>query len=594
MTLFRAFRENRDAHADDAAFLIAAGDRSVPITWRQFARDVETVAFLIETRAPGATIGLLGENSYEWIVAHAACLFSGATVVPLEVTLAPEEIASRLAFVGAKVLVHSALYRERARAAGRLAPGLYVAGFGTPGTDRAMEAARAAFERSGTSVFDRPPRDAAETAMIVFTSGTTSRPRGAELTLAGLSATCGCWAERLGLDPSARSLMLLPLHHSFGLSATYTLLMRAVPVGVCPDFRRIYDAVERFRADRLFLVPALAEIFVAKVRRRGETAEAALGFPVRWAVVGGAPLPSRLHADLEALGIAPLAAYGLTETTALYSISRADDRLREGTAGLTCPMAGMEMKVSDRGELLVRGPAVMNGYFREPARTAEVLSADGWFRTGDLGRIDADGIVRITGRASRTIVLSSGKKVAPEELEDRLLSLPGVLEAVVSGDGPSREIRAEIYTECHEAEIRERVDALNRELPVHMRIRAVALRREPFPRTPSGKIRAPAAPNGVWPRVPPPVVRRLFARRSARMAFVLALLALGVLAVNLLPLLLGTAGVEIPDKLRAALDFMEEFGEALLAAAAVAAYLVMRRLFVGEAPDGEVKTEGRK
>ena len=131
----------------------------------------------------------------------------------------------------------------------------------------------------------------------------------------------------------------------------------------------------------------------------------------------------------------------------------------------------------------------MKGYYGMPARTAEAIDPDGWFHTGDVGHIDADGYVWITGRASRTIVLSSGKKIAPEELEEKIMQLPGVLEALVSGEGETRDVKAEIYAAVPEASVRRAVAALNQALPVYQRVKTVVVRREPFPRTSSGKIR---------------------------------------------------------------------------------------------------------
>ena len=131
----------------------------------------------------------------------------------------------------------------------------------------------------------------------------------------------------------------------------------------------------------------------------------------------------------------------------------------------------------------------MKGYYKMPEKTAQVIDADGWFHTGDVGRIDADGYVWITGRLSRTIVLSSGKKVAPEEIEARILALPGVCEAVVSGEGETREIRAEVYGEASEDAIRRAIGELNLTLPVYKRVKTVVVRATPFPRTSSGKIK---------------------------------------------------------------------------------------------------------
>lgn len=123
-----------------------------------------------------------------------------------------------------------------------------------------------------------------------------------------------------------------------------------------------------------------------------------------------------------------------------------------------------------------------------------MLSPDGWFATGDIGRIDADGYVWITGRAKRTIILSSGKKIAPEELEGRLLACPGIDEVVVTGETESRTVTAEIYAEIPEPAVRKIVSAVNLSLPIYKRIKRVIVRDAPFPRTSSGKIRLPVAP----------------------------------------------------------------------------------------------------
>ena len=160
-----------------------------------------------------------------------------------------------------------------------------------------------------------------------------------------------------------------------------------------------------------------------------------------------------------------------------------------------------------------------------------MLSPDGWFRTGDIGRIDADGFVWITGRAKRTIVLSSGKKIAPEELEGRLLACPGIAEVVVTGESESRTLTAEIYAEIPEADVRAAVAAVNSALPLYKRIKRVVVRDTPFPRTSSGKIRLPVAP--------PPSVKQRPSRRHALpippvpRGWWLALALLGVVALAL-------------------------------------------------------------
>ncbi len=501
--LFEAFKENRNNHAKDPAFLISAGDRSIPISWREFTDDINLVVYGIRQRCPGAVIGILGENSYEWMVSHAAIVFSGATVLPLDVNLSPEEIAGRLEKTGSKVLVFSALYAEKAAAVEKLLPSVVVSGFGSFEADAFLAQSRREVEKCGFSVFDAEAPDATRTSMIVFTSGTTSEPRGVELTLEGLEVFSVYSNERLSYRRGSRSLMLLPLLHIFGISVTYAMLAQGVALGVCPDYRRIFDAIVRFKAEFLFLVPALADILAAKIEQRGRSVEDALGFNIEWICTGGAPISLRTRKRLEALGVKMLCAYGLTETTAVYSMSDLNGVTPAGSAGRACDFPGVETRVSSGGELMIRGPGVMKGYFREKSRTDEVKDVDGWFRTGDSGTIDDDGIVYVHGRISRTIVLSSGKKIAPEELESKISMYPGIREVMVSGDGQTRDIVAEVYADIPEGGVHSIIQSMNLSLPVYMRVKRVVVRNKPFPRTASGKIELPRKrlmkPSGVSP-----------------------------------------------------------------------------------------------
>lgn len=488
--IFETFLRRRRETPDAPAFLVSSGDRCMPIKWKKFTDDIAAVCWIIEKHAPAAKIALLGENSYEWFVAHAACLFSGAVAVPVEPALPPEDIAMRARKAGAKVLLHSALYAEKAHRAAALAPGLATGGFGTRKTDFFLHSALSALGLRSPSVWHGKGPDRSRTASIVFTSGTTSEPRGVELSIEALETFVDSTSRALPMREGSRSLMLLPLHHIFGIAAAYTMLANGVALGVCPDFRRIYDAFERFSANFAFLVPALADILAGKIAAKGKSAEEALGQKIDWILTGGAPLSRKTYDKLAALGVKAVSGYGLTETAACYSMAFASDEPRPCSAGRVSTAPGVETKVSPGGELLVRGPCVMKGYYEDPAATARVIDADGFFHTGDAGRIDDDGYVWITGRLSRTIVLSSGKKVAPEEIEAKLSAIDGVEEVVVSGEGESREIIAEIYASRPEAEVAAAVNALNRSLPVYQRVRRTVFRKEPFSKTASGKLKA--------------------------------------------------------------------------------------------------------
>lgn len=488
MDLFEAFRTHRTTRPDEPAFLIASGDRSLPVSWRQFTDDIAVIAWMIEKYGV-KTVALLGENSYEWMAAHAACLFSGVVVVPVDVNETADEISRRLRLVGADILVYSSLYDEKAREAVSKTPGLKKGRFGSRKTDIFLNAGRIAIKAGFRTIWDRPCRiRPGQTSMIVFTSGTTSEPRGAELTVSGIEAFAETAASSLKIKAGDRSLMILPLHHIYGICVVYALLASGAVPGVCPDFRRLYDAVERFVVDYLFLVPALVDVLAARIEQRGRSAEEAFGYPLRWILSGGAPLPRRIYDRMASLGVNVLNAYGLTESTALYSIDPCDGGAVPCSSGRRTLLASCETRVSEKGELLIRGPSVMKGYFNCPDRTAETIDPEGWLHTGDYGRIDDDGNVWVTGRISRTIVLSSGKKIAPEELEERVSALPGVLEVLVTGEGETRSVKAEIYASLSEGEVRDAVAALNLTLPVYQRIDMVTVRKTPFERTSSGKV----------------------------------------------------------------------------------------------------------
>ena len=491
ISLFEEFKRARKERPGDPAFLVASGDRYLPISWRQFTDDIAIIAFIIEANVKNSAIGLLGENSYEWLVVHAACLFSSATVVPVDVNLNAEEVAKRLKSVNATVLVHSSLYSVKSREIAARMPGLITGSFGSRKTEFFLNAARKAIELGLKTIWDGDSVDIDRTSAIVFTSGTTSEPRGVELRIRGIETFCEYASSLLPMKCGDRSLMLLPLHHIFGIATTYLMLVRGVSLGVCPDFRRIYDAVERFRANFLFLVPALAEILASKISQHGSTAAEALGSPIDWILTGGAPQPARTLERFRQLGVKLITGYGLTETTSLFSLAPTVGDPRPGSAGLAVGShhPDVETAVSPEGELLIRGPNVMKGYYNMPERTAKAIDADGWFHTGDIGRIDEDGFVWITGRKSRTIVLSSGKKIAPEELEAKILAIPGILEVIVSGDGATREVVATVYGELGADEARRAIGEMNKTLPVHMRVSRVETRSEPFPKTASGKIK---------------------------------------------------------------------------------------------------------
>jgi long-chain acyl-CoA synthetase len=295
-------------------------------------------------------------------------------------------------------------------------------------------------------------------AVIVFTSGTTGTPKGVMLTHANLSFQAEAVADRVPLDASCRLASILPLSHVLELGT----LIYAVAAGATTHYvpsRRGPDILRVFQEQQITHMVAVPQVLTMMGRALEEQFQASVPAPVSNAMIaaadrlplsarrylfwpvhhrlgghlqvmiaGGAALPAETHVLWERLGVRVLEAYGVTECSPAIALAELDGGTPLGSPGRS--IRGVEVRLSLEGELQVRGPNVMAGYWRDPARTAEVL-CDGWYSTGDLGTIDAQGNIRIVGRAKELIVLPSGMNVWPQDVEDVLRSHPAVKDAVV-------------------------------------------------------------------------------------------------------------------------------------------------------------------
>jgi malonyl-CoA/methylmalonyl-CoA synthetase len=364
----------------------------------------------------GDRVLLSGANDADLVVAHVACLRLGAVVVPAngayrrpEITHVVRDAQPRAAIVG------DPAWPEWIRA---VAPGCVVT---TPAVD--------------LPAGDEPRLDQLaphDPAIIGYTSGTTGAPKGAVLSHANVlaGAAAGCLAWRWTAED--RLVLCLPLFHMHGLGVglhgsllaggSVVLLDRFDPDGVL-------DAARRHAATLFFGVPTMYHRLAGSPR----VAELAA---LRVCISGSAPLPAALHERLGAAGVRVLERYGMTETVMLVSNPYAGER-RAGTVGF--PLPGVELRLTggdaatgEGGEIEVRGPNVFGGYWERPDATAASFTADGWFRTGDLGAVDRDGYVRIIGR-SKELIISGGFNVYPREVEDVLAEHPAFAEVAVAG-----------------------------------------------------------------------------------------------------------------------------------------------------------------
>jgi malonyl-CoA/methylmalonyl-CoA synthetase len=364
--------------------------------------------------APGDRVLVSAHPSVELVVAYVAALRYGLTVVPVNTAYTDVELG-RLAAEAAPGL---AVLDDPARAPGIRVTGPDLAGLPAPVTEVALDRSH--------------PRDV---ALIVYTSGTTGRPKGAPLTHANLLA--GAHAVRIAWrwTPDDRLALCLPLFHMHGLGVgLHGTLTAGASALVLPKFEpgAVASAIREHRATLFFGVPTMYHRLAASPHLGDLRA-------LRLAVSGSAPLPAELHdAVARGGGQRVLERYGMTETVMLVS-NPYDGERRPGTVGF--PLPGVEVRLAARDggvhEIEVTGPNVIAGYLNRPDANADAFTQDGWFRTGDLGTLDDDGYLRISGRA-KELIITGGYNVYPREVEEALRAHPAVADAAVVG-APSAE-----------------------------------------------------------------------------------------------------------------------------------------------------------
>ena len=460
------------------------------ITYAALEAVTARVAGLLRAKGvrPGDRVGIMLPNVEYFPIAYFGALRAGAAVVPMNVLLKEREVAYYLGDSGAKVLVawHAFAAAAHAGADQTGADCLLV----EPGTFEDMLV-------RCKPVGDVADRASDDTAVILYTSGTTGTPKGAELTHDNLLRNVEASVDVFGLGADAVTLGALPLFHAFGqtcgLNATIAVggLLTLIPRF---DGTKALEIVER---DRVTLFEGVPTMFGAMLHspRAGEIDVSTLEV----CVSGGAAMPVELmRAFEERFGCQILEGYGLSETSPVASFNRRDRERKPGSIGL--PLAGIEMRVvgadgaevprGEVGEIAIRGHNVMKGYWNRPAATAEVLDEEGWFRTGDIGRVDEDGYFFIVDR-KKELVIRGGYNVYPREVEDVLYEHPAVREAAVIGiphDDLGEEVAAAVALKdgaaTSAAELR---DFVKERVAAYKYPRVVWLVAE-LPKGPTGKI----------------------------------------------------------------------------------------------------------
>ncbi|MFC0113059.1 AMP-dependent synthetase/ligase [Kibdelosporangium aridum] len=471
---------NADRFGDAVSFRRLVDGSWVDVTAREFAAHVLAVAkgLIASGLRPGDRVALLSKTRYEWSLLDFAIWSAGCVTVPIYETSSAEQVEWILSDSGARAMVvETAGHKATVDGLVDRLPELTRVWQIDAGVDLApavdeLTALGAEVDEDAAHELHRSVR-ADAVATLVYTSGTTGRPKGVELThrnlLAEVRADIKAFPQLLKSGNSM--LVFLPLAHVFARAISICCVYARTTLGHLPDVKTLVNDLGTFRPTFVVAVPRVFEKVYNTAKQRAhaegkgkifDAAEAlaiqysqtakpgialrakhlvadrlvygklrlALGGRCEAAISGGAPLGARLAHFFRGIGVPVFEGYGLTETSAAIAVNT-NANFKVGTVGR--PVAGASVRIADDGEVLLSGDMVFSGYWHNPEATGESLR-DGWFHTGDLGTLDDDGFLAITGRKKEIIVTAGGKNVAPAVLEDRLRMHPLVSQCLVVGD----------------------------------------------------------------------------------------------------------------------------------------------------------------
>lgn len=501
-------------YGDRKAYCYLVEDTVVDKTYRELVHDVHAVAsWMVEKGWHRKHIAILGSSSYAWVVAFLAITNSDNIVIPIDKMLPEQEILNLLTMGDAQAVFISEEFepmihtiREHTEAV----------------TDIISFSGTTYREMLRSPLCELPKLDAEAMAEILFTSGTTGTGKGVILTqkniVSNINEICRMdFTRNLKCDPIV--LSVLPIHHTFELTVdNLGVLYCGATICINDKLENIVANLNRFRPAVILVVPTIAEAFYKKVLEgiegggsKGKVAFAKkcnqvlhkfnidvrrnlyksllekFGGNLTNIVVGGAALRPEIAETFEEFGIHMYQGYGLTECAPLVAANYPDVN-KFGSVGK--PVSYMEIKI-EQGEILVKGDGVMAGYYKNPEATADAIR-DGWFHTGDLGYLDEEGYLYITGRSKNLIILDNGKNIYPEELEGYVMTVPGVKDVMVYDDNGkiSAMVLAAVPNDqdLHK-EIKQGIRKINEKLPAYKRIVGLDFRAQEFPKTTTMKIK---------------------------------------------------------------------------------------------------------
>lgn len=505
-----------DKNSTSTAIMYQNKKCDVIINYVQFKEDVDALGtYLFNNGFKDCHIAVFGENSYEWILSHFAVTRGRNVIVPIDKDLEAEDISYLLKDSECKAIFFSDNYAD-------IIEDLQKANledityFNMLDIPKMIDQGKSSIEKGNREYLD-VTIEGNDLASIVYTSGTTGKSKGVMLThnnfCSNVHGAC------CNVTLSGSTVLMLPLHHSFGLVASvYAPMFYGVPIYINKSMKKLLDDFKKCKPEHLFAVPLIAETIYKNIwstaKKQGKdkllkvlikisngfrkcgidlrktlfkSVISAFGGNLNLIVCGGAPLSTELIKGFDSLGITLLNGYGITECSPIVAVNRNKFNVI-GSVGL--PLCCNQVKISEEGEVLVKGENVMVGYYHNEEENEKVF-VNGWFKTGDIGTIDEFGALHITGRIKNLIILPNGENVAAEELEEKIYGITYVKEVVVYEK--DNMIAAEVYLDEEYSEAKDKINTdiqkINRELPLIKNIGKIIIRDTEFPKTTTKKIK---------------------------------------------------------------------------------------------------------
>lgn len=535
-----AFKYKKDATEKEPEY--------IEKTYAQYIKDIKALSTnLLSLGYKGKKVAVIGNNRYEWCTTYMAATTGGMIIVPLDKALPNNEIENLVKRSGAEVVIFDKKYidimlkikENKENAVNRL---ICMDNEETDGVDKYKDILKEGYKllENGNNQYDKIKIDENAMSILLFTSGTTNAPKGVKLSQANICSDISAISTWVKIYPTDTLLSFLPIHHTFECTITFLYgTFSGATIAFCDGLKHIQKNMKEYKVTILVAVPLVLETMYKRIQKgiKEQGKEELIkkvtkvsngllkchidlrkvffkqildnfGGKLRVVLYGAAPMNKETIIGFNNLGVDLIQGYGLTETSPVIS-AETDKEKRPGSVGLV--FDDVEVKIDNPneegiGEILVKGPNVMSGYYENEEATKEAFTEDGWFKTGDYGYLDKDEFLFVTGRKKDIIVLRNGKNVYPQEIEFLINELPYVKESLVYQRGQDKTdtmLCAKIVydsdliekefgkatEEEYQNKVWEEIKNINKSLPIFKHIKKIQITTQEFAKTTTQKVK---------------------------------------------------------------------------------------------------------